>query len=418
MNIGFIGLGKLGLPCAMAIESKGHNVIGYDIDKNVNKILLSGKLPYQEEGAPELLEKTNIKIVSPKEIVSRSEIIFIAVQTPHEKQYEGITRLPSIRKNFNYDYLKNAIKILSNEIKKQKQEKIVIIISTVLPGTIRKEIIPLINDYVKLCYNPFFIAMGTTIKDFLFPEFVLFGVYDKYAANKSEEFYKTLHNRPFIKMSIESAELTKVAYNTFITSKIVITNILMEICHKIPNADIDEVTNALKLATDRIVSTRYMNGGMGDGGGCHPRDNIALSWLAKELDLSYDIYYSFMKARESQTEWLAELIAEEYFESKLPIVILGTAFKKNINLEIGSPVLLLENILKEKGINVITFDPFKENKFSLKEILKQPHLYFIGMNHDIFKENLEFPEGSIVIDPWRIIKKRDNIKLISIGSKN
>ena len=117
------------------------------------------------------------------------------------------------------------------KFKNKKKNKVVIIISTVLPGTISREIKPLLNKYVKLCYNPFFIAMGTTINDFLNPEIILFGVDDKHAAKKAEKFYKTINNSPFFKTSIENAELIKVCYNTFISTKIAFINTIMELCH-------------------------------------------------------------------------------------------------------------------------------------------------------------------------------------------
>ncbi len=187
MKIGFVGLGKLGLPCALAIDSKGHSVYGYDINTDVKRILDEKKLPYREQGADDLLQSHNIKWGSIKDVVENSDIIFVPIQTPHLPKYEGDNRIPSERADFDYEWLKSGIKDLSNEISNQGEDKIVIIISTVLPGTIRRDIKPLLNEKVKLCYNPFFIAMGTTVKDFASPEFVLFGVDDDSAYLKAKE---------------------------------------------------------------------------------------------------------------------------------------------------------------------------------------------------------------------------------------
>ena len=126
MNIGFIGLGKLGLPCALAVESKGHTVYGYDIDKNVESILSTKKIPYKEIWAQEHLEKSNIIFTSMSEVVRNTEIIFVPIQTPHDVKYEGTTRLPEERVDFDYSYLKEGVKNLSDEIKKQDKEKVVI----------------------------------------------------------------------------------------------------------------------------------------------------------------------------------------------------------------------------------------------------------------------------------------------------
>lgn len=411
MNVGFIGLGKLGLPCALAAEKHGHTIYGYDISSNVSTILETRVLPYREEGAEELLQNHDINLCSVSEVVSNSDIIFVPIQTPHHPKYEGTTRLPAERVDFDYTWLKAGMETLADEIELQGKDKTVIIISTVLPGTIRKEIKPLLNDHVKLCYNPFFIAMGTTIKDFLHPEFVLFGVDDEDAFNMAREFYSTLHDKPIYKCTIEEAEMIKVTYNTYITMKICLANVVMEASHKLDNINCDNVMKGLFLATERLISPKYLLGGMGDGGGCHPRDNIALSWLAKELNMSYDWYENLMICRENQTEWLADLFIQKINETDLPGVILGKCFKKETNLTVGSPSILMQNILEEKGIYVDMFDPWIDDTFAP---LDRPSVYFIGTNHDTFI-NYDFPKGSIVIDPWRFIKEKEGIEVIHVG---
>jgi UDPglucose 6-dehydrogenase len=416
MKIGFLGLGKLGLTCALAIETKGHEIAGYDVDSNVRDIISSRKIPYREEGAQEALNNSNIKLMEIKELVKWSEIIFVAIQTPHDSQYEGITRLPKERKDFDYTYLRDGMADLCSQINDIQENRIVIIISTVLPGTLRREIYPLLGVHVKLCYNPFFIAMGTTMRDFLNPEFVLFGVdkkWDTWATYTVSEFYKTIHDKPFVKISIESAELAKVAYNTYISSKITIANTLMEICHKIPLADVDEVNNVLKMATDRLISTKYMDAGMGDGGGCHPRDNIALSWLARKLNLSYDFYESIMISRENQTDWLSDIVINEHEGTGLPIVILGKTFKPETNLTVGSPSILLANIIMEKGYSVTMWDPHTDDYTAR---FTDPCLFFIGTKHSDFLE-LMYPKGSIIIDPFRYVPDVENVRTIRIGEK-
>jgi len=409
VKIGFIGLGKLGLPVALAVESKGHDVVGYDISDHVKSIIEAKKIPYREIWAQEHLDKSNIRFVDVVTVVRHSEIIFVPIQTPHSPEYEGITRIPEKRVDFDYTWLKEGMKTLSDEIERQGNDKVVVIISTVLPGTIRKEIKPLLGSHTKLCYNPFFIAMGTTMRDFLHPEFVLFGVDNDEAAVKAEKFYRSLHHAPFYKTSIENAELIKVAYNTFISTKIAFVNTLMEVCHKLPGVNVDDVTNALKLGKERIISHKYMSGGMGDGGGCHPRDNIALSWLARKLDLSYDLFESVMMQRERQTEWLARLIEAEIKPGRR-IYILGKSFKPETNITVGSPSILLKNILVERGHSVIMYDPWVDSEGPKFET----GCYFIGTKHPEFSE-FDFPKGSTVLDPWRYIPDREGVKVIRIG---
>ena len=409
MNIGFLGLGKLGLPVALAVEDKGHKVFGYDISNKVKSFVKLKKIPYKEVEAPKLLKKSKLKLLSIKNLVSESEIIFVPIQTPHNKKYEGITAIPKKRVDFDYKFLKNGIKELANEIQKQKKNKVVIIISTVLPGTISREIKPLLNKYVKLCYNPFFIAMGTTINDFLNPEIILFGVDDKHAAKKAEKFYKTINNSPFFKTSIENAELIKVCYNTFISTKIAFINTIMELCHNLPNTNVDEVSRALSKCKGRIISDKYLSGGMGDGGGCHPRDNIALSWLARKKNLSMDWFEATMLQREKQTIWLTKLIKDNLPKNK-KVYILGKTFKPETNIITGSPSVLLGNFMKSKNIKFKYYDPFLDKK---KPKFKSG-LYFIGTRHIQFKK-FKFPKGSTVIDTFRYIPKNTKINLISLG---
>jgi len=413
MNIGFIGLGKLGLPCALAVESRGHKVVGYDPSEQVKDIIDTKKIQYQEIWAQEHLDKSKIEIKSIEDVVGESEIIFVPIQTPHGEQFEGITRIPEEREDFDYTFLKKGIKDLSDEIEKQGEDKIVIIISTVLPGTIRKEIIPLLGEHTKICYNPFFIAMGTTMRDFLHPEIVLFGVDEKWAANKAKKFYRTLHHSPFYDTTIENAELIKVVYNTFIGTKIAFTNTVMEMCHKLPNTNADDVMNALKMCDERIISDRYLSGGMGDGGGCHPRDNIALSWLSDKLELSFNWFDNIMKQREVQTEWLCDLIEENIIDRETPrICILGKTFKPETNLITGSPAILLKNILEERGYNVVHYDPYVDT-YELYTG-EEPCCYFIGTKHEKFT-TWNFNDGSIILDPWRYIPEQDNCEVIRLG---
>ena len=417
MKIGFLGLGKLGLPVALACESKGHEVMGTDINETTKRNIRFKTLTYREEGAEELLKTSKIKLADIDKIVEEADIIFVPIQTPHEEKYEGITRIPKEKADFNYDYLVKGIKDLNEEIEKQGKDKTVIIISTVLPGTISRLIKPILGSRLKLCYNPYFIAMGTTIDDFLNAEINLFGVDDVSAAQTAQEFYKTINKAPFFKTTIENAELIKVAYNTFISTKISMINTLMETCHYLPNTNVDDITEALSLCTTRLISKKYLYGGMGDGGGCHPRDNIALSHLARKLKLSYNWYDNIMKQRESQTEWLADLIIENKGDRQ--INILGKTFKPETNITTGSPSILLKNILEEKGETVRMWDPYIDNSDIMKvkdeyEWDKIPQLFFIGTQHKTFTEFYFMPD-SVVIDPFRYLRVHDNVKYIPIG---
>jgi UDPglucose 6-dehydrogenase len=411
LKIGFQGLGKLGLPVALAIEAKGHEVVGHEASDDVCQLILKRKLPYQEKQAQEYLDHSNLKLKDLSGLVKSSDIIFVTIQTPHDPNYEGTTRTPMEKMDFDYSYLIKGVKELNAEIEKNKEFKTVVIVSTVLPGTIDREIRPLLSKYCRLCYNPFFIAMGTTIEDFLNPEFVIFGSDDQLAMEQVFEFYKTIHDAPMVKTTIENAELVKVLYNTFISTKLAFANTAMEICHKLDNTDIDIVMNALKLGNDRLISDKYLSGGMSDGGGCHPRDNIAMSFFAEKLSLSFDWFNSIIQQRENQMDWLANLIEEHATDRE--VVILGKSYKPEINIETGSPSRLLSSILSERKISSLSWDPYID-KEPLKPTLNKKRLYFIATKHPQFKE-FPFEKDSIVIDPWRYISDRSNVEFIRVG---
>ena len=411
MNVGFMGMGKLGLPVALAIEKKGHKVIGYDPSPQVQETIRTKELPYKEAQAKEWLKKSNIEYKSVKQVVEHSDIIFVPIQTPHGQKFEGSTRIPDEREDFDYSYLIDGLTELDNELFQQEKEMTVVVISTVLPGTIRKYIKPLLSKYTKLCYNPFFIAMGTTIEDFLRPEIILFGVDDEEAAKKAKKFYRTINHAPFYETTIENAELIKVTYNTFIGTKIAFVNSVMEMCHHLPNTNVDEVMNALKMCNKRIISDKYLSGGMGDGGGCHPRDNIALSWLSDKLDMSFNWFDNIMKQREVQTDWLADIIE---YNKKGKVVILGKSFKPETNIETGSPAHLLANILRERNISFEHYDPYVDGDF---EIGNDACTFFVATKHEDFND-IDYPKDSIIIDPWRYIGDKQDVKVIRIGENN
>ena len=276
MNVRFVGFGKLGLPSAPAIESKGHTVVGCDINPSVKEYVASRRIPCLEAGAPELPQSTRLEVLPLADVLRRPEIIFVPVQTPRDPLYEGTTRLSGTTADFDYTYLKDDCRSISAELDRLGEDRIIVIISAALPGIIEREIRPLLSGHAKLCYNPFFIAMGTPVYDFLNPGIVLFGVDDPCAIAKAKEFYSTITDAPFHEMSIVNAELVKVNYNTFITMMINFANNLMEACHKLrgdgSDTDVDVVIDALADCGHRIISPAYMKGGMPDGGGrYHPR---------------------------------------------------------------------------------------------------------------------------------------------------
>ena len=210
-----------------------------------------------------------------------------------------------------------------------------------------------------------------------------------------------------------------MSYNTYIGAKIAIANTIMEFCHKIPEADADVVSHALSYANVRIVGARYMRGGMGDGGGCHPRDNLALSWLSKQLDLSANPFEFVMDARDKQTDWLGKVA----LENGRDIVIMGARYKPNTNLIDYSPNLLLAELIQKKtsnGTAPYIYDPVVP-KYSTPPQLSTSGVYIIALD-DKFVHRFNYPSGSTVIDVWRCLTPKEignltarQIKYVPVG---
>ena len=286
MKIGFIGVGKLGKDAAEVMAEK-HDVIGYDVTKV----------------APE-----NFNMVDTiEEVCKDREMIFIAVPTPHDPAYDGrypTAHLPN--KDFNYQIVKD---VLTETNKYVTKDQLVVLISTVLPGTIRREFIDLIPNG-RFIYNPYLIAMGTVKWDMVNPEMVIIGTEDGSMTGDAKmllDFYKTFitEGTRYEVGTWDEAEGIKIFYNTFISTKVALVNMIQDVAEKGGNMNVDVVTGALERSTYRILGKAYMTAGMGDGGGCHPRDNIALRYMAEELDLGYDLFDAIMNAREKQAKNLA-----------------------------------------------------------------------------------------------------------------
>lgn len=399
MRIGFVGLGKLGLPVAAAIASKGHQVCGTDVNPDVARYIETGQVPYREANLTDIT-KVEWK-PSTGDVVRSSDIVFVAVQTPHDPAYEGVTPAPERRRDFEYGYLAAAYA----EVCRHAVGQLVAVISTVLPGTMKRTVLP--RGDARTVYNPLFIAMGTVTDDYLNPEFVIVGADDARDGLELQQFYGTLHDRPVVATSIDSAELVKVAYNGVISAKIVLGNWIGEICEK-TGADADQVHGALSHATDRLWSPRYFRAGMGDGGGCHPRDNIALSWLAERLDLSVDVGGWVTRSREQHLEWIAQVARDWSTQTRLPILVVGAEYKPETNISTGSPSRLLASILA---------DP-RDPPFTclVHEPRDTPAVYVIGCQHARYT-SVEWPQGSVVIDPFGYIPDRPGVTVQRLGRK-
>ena len=386
MKIGFIGVGKLGKEAAEVMAEK-HDVVGFDLST---------------------VAPSNFKMVQTLgEACTDKEIIFVAVPTPHHPDYDGrypTSHLPN--KDFDYSIVKEVLEEID---KWTTKDQLVVLISTILPGTIRKELIPLCNNF-RFIYNPYLIAMGTVKWDMINPEMIIIGTEDGTTTGDAKlllEFYETFitEGTRYEIGTWDEAEAIKIFYNTFISTKVALVNMIQDVAEKGGNMNVDVVTGALERSTYRITGPAYMKAGMGDGGGCHPRDNIALRYMAEKLELGYDLFDAIMKAREEQAKNLSTRLVIESQRADLPIVILGQSYKPNVHYLDGSSSILTGKYCERFGSKFeVVYDP----ETPIKAVYLLGHM---GKHHDY-----NFPEGSIVVDPWRSFKTDRNIKVIHYGN--
>lgn len=403
MKIGFIGLGKLGLDCAEVMATK-HSVEGYDV------------VPRTSD---------SVKVVSTiEQAVKDKEIVFVAVPTPHQKEYDGSTPSAHLTPiDFKYDIVKN---VLTEANKYMSKNQLLVLISTVLPGTTRREFVPLLNN-TRFAYNPYLIAMGSVKWDMVNPEMVMIGTEDGSETGDAKlltDFYRTImeNNPRYIVGTWDECECIKVFYNTFISAKIGLVNMIQDVAIKQGNINVDVVTDALAQSTMRIMGPKYMTAGMGDAGACHPRDNIALRYMAENLDLGYDLFDSIMHAREIQAKNLAKCLVEEATISNLPIVIHGKAYKPNVPYIDGSYSTLVGHYCEEMGKTVTYADPLTGDTVpeSIKAVILLAHCAEITYDYADVEKNQQLyftiEEGSVVVDPWRRFKSDKDIKVIHYGN--
>ena len=351
-----VGLGKLGASMAAAIASRGFDVVGVDIDTRKVDAVNAGLAPIYETGLAQLIASNRDRLsatTSYDEAVSSSDLTFVVVPTPSEE--DGM---------FSLDVLASVFRELGRSLAGKGTYHTIVLTSTVLPGATRYGLLPILEQEsgrepgrdFGLCYSPEFIALGTVIRDFLNPDFLLVGELDERSGAVLERAYGSIveNGAPCRRMSLENAELTKIALNAFVTTKITFANTLEDLCSRIPGGDVDVVTEALGL--DKRIGAHYLTGGLGYGGPCFPRDNVALSAFARAVGTSAPL----AEATDAYNRSIVPRVLEELGELVRPgtrVAVLGLAYKPLSDVVEESQGLTLARALAEAGAEVTAYDP-------------------------------------------------------------
>jgi UDPglucose 6-dehydrogenase len=328
---------------------------------------------------------------------------------------------------FSIKYAAHAFRAIGKALGKKGGYHVVALTSTVLPGSTRFGLLPVLEaesgkecgpDF-GLCYSPEFIALGTVIRDFLNPDFYLVGQFD----DRSGETLEAVNRRVCLKdpvvrrMSIENAEIAKIAINSYVTLKISFANTIADLCERVPGGDVDVVSDA--LGSDSRIGRKYLTGGMGFAGPCFPRDNIALSFIGSHLGANCDL----LETNDTYNHSLSDRFVEKL---KLivgvanTVAVLGLAYKPLSHIVENSPGVYLARAMADAGYRVIGYDPLANESArvplqyraliaeSLDQCLQDADVILVTTTDDAFR-NLtaaNFLRGRCqvtVIDFWRCL---------------
>ena len=428
-----IGLGKLGASMAAAIASRGVHVIGVDISHRAVRQLNAGRGPVQETNLDETIAANKERLqatLNHQEAILNSVVSFVAVPTPSDE-----------RGAFSLQYVAWSFRKIGRALAEREDYHLVVLTSTVLPGSTRYGLLPILEresgkrcgpDF-GLCYSPEFIALGSVIEDYLNPDFTLVGEFDERSGTLLEQCYaRIMLNNPSCKrMSLENAELAKIALNTFVTTKITYANMLAELCERIPGGDVDVVTDA--IGTDSRIGRKYLTGALGYGGPCFPRDNVALGFIARELGTKADLAETTHSANQALVAKMVKRFQGE-IRRGTTVAVLGLAYKPHSHVMEESQGVYLAEALARAGVRVVAYDPLAGDLAptemrdlvvvldSLADCLAQaevvlittPDPEFKALSADDFKG-----KQTTVVDFWRILddklSNKCHIRYVPIG---
>ena len=392
-TISVVGLGKLGSPFLATCASRGFDVIGLDVNSHFVDLLNQGKAPVDEPNLAQLILKNrkNLKATSDySEAVNNSDITFIIVPTPSTKNG-----------TFSNAYVVSAIRQIGKVLAEKDKFHLVVVISTIMPKSMDNEIIPALenasgkklNRDFGICYNPEFIALGSIIDNLLNPDFVLIGKSDKKSGKILENFYRKLciNNPPVVSMNFVNAEIAKIALNSYITTKISFANTLAQICERVPDGDVDQVTAAIGL--DKRVGNKYLKGALPYGGPCFPRDNRAFSSFAKKVGVQASLAKATDLVNENMIAQIVKKVEKTATNKNSKIAILGLAYKPDTDVAEESAGVKIANLLSRKSAKVYVWDPKAMNR--ARELLSPKILLARSLRNCLSQSDI-----IIITTPW------------------
>jgi len=357
MKIGIVGLGFVGLSLTSVLASKGYRTVGIDIDKRKCEKISNGNSPFFEPDLEKTLRsglKKELTIGNDFSLLNDCDFIFVTVGTPQSEN--GTIDLSMIKK---------SITTIGKDLHKNNKNPIILIKSTVVPGTIKNTILPILEKKSNkkegkdfgLISNPEFLQESSAIKDTKFPHAVVLGGQETKYMRKANNFFSKLHPKtPIIITNHQTAEMIKYANNSFLATKISFINQLSNICQNIPGANIDDIAKTIGL--DPRIGKLFLNAGPGYGGSCLPKDMKALINFANNVGINPTLLNAVEEINIKQIDQIISLIKQKLGDiSSKRITILGTAFKSDTDdIRDSVAIKLIKKLLKRKA-KIIIHDP-------------------------------------------------------------
>jgi UDPglucose 6-dehydrogenase len=418
MRISVIGLGKLGCPLAALLASKGHSVVGADLSQDLVATVNAGKAPFDEPLLQDYLDQAGSRLTattSPEDAAAATDVSMIIVPTPS-----------SADGTFSNRFVLGAIEAIGRGLKRKDGYHMVVVISTVMPGSCEGEIRSALEAHsgrslgpsLGLCYSPEFVALGSVFRNMLTPDMVLIGQSDPQAGDELAVIYgSVVENAPAVcRMNLVNAELTKISVNTYVTTKISYANMLSELCERLPGADVDAVTAAIGM--DSRIGSKYLKGALGYGGPCFPRDNRAFSVLAQRLGAQALIAEATDAVNRRQVARLEAAVTAALGDGGT-VAILGLSYKPDTPVIEESQSMDLARLLIAAGHRVVVYDPaaMPEALAALPQLVPAASaagaaaladVVVIGAAWAEFKllpcESLKRADRRVkIVDPWRLL---------------
>ena len=353
MKISIFGMGYVGAVSAGCLADNGHEVTGVDPVEAKVDLINQGQTPIIEKDIGEIIKK-NVQngrlkaTISAADAVYGTKISFVCVGTP--SQLNG---------NLDLKYIRRVCEKIGSVIKEKKERHVVVIRSTILPGTMRNVVIPTLEEYsgktagidFGICNNPEFLREGTAVYDFYNPPKTVIGESDAMSGGILAEIYKKF-DAPLIRTSLETAEMVKYVDNVWHALKTGFANEIGNIC-KAAGIDSHKVMDIFCQDNKLNISSAYLKPGFAFGGSCLPKDLRALTYQAKSFDLSSPILNAVLPSNAGQIQRALDMIISK---GKKKIGILGFSFKAGTDDLRESPMVEVIERLIGKGYDIRLFD--------------------------------------------------------------